>query len=67
MEILYGMLAVFCLYLGFSFLSLYWQRYRAGEVIIPDRFERQTLLFSLVFVAFGIVLVLSIFGVIELA
>jgi hypothetical protein len=62
MEVLYGAIAAFCLYLTFDTFSLYWRRFRQGEKIIPDSTERQTCFLALALIGFSVVLICSAFG-----
>lgn len=65
MEVIYGMAAALCFYLVFGSLKLYWQRWQAGEAILPGSVERQTFWLSLFMAGLGVILVLRILGIVR--
>ena len=65
MQVIYGMVAVFCFYLVFGSFRIYWERWRAGEAILPNDIEKQTFWLSMVMATTGVILTLRTFGIIN--
>lgn len=66
MGVILGIVAAICFYLVSDSVKLYWNRYHAGESIVPNSTEKQTLLLTLVLFALGVLLLLDVFRVIKI-
>jgi uncharacterized membrane protein len=66
MQVIHGMVAAFCFYLVFGSFVLYWQRWRAGEAILPDGIEKQTFWLSVLMASIGVIFALQALGIMKL-